>query len=134
MQSFKFWFHFLEKLCGVTFIGDLYRVWTAQVTWHYFNHHNSRTNNFQTMFLIWSFISMKFPFQRYIIWPYLRRKKINFLYDVTSGQLVQWRHFRTWMKNTLSIKMISMVTCINITNKKVIRQLVRLLLKFPRLL
>ena len=38
--------------------GLIYRIRTAQVTWHYSNHHNSWTNNFQTMFLIWIFISI----------------------------------------------------------------------------
>ena len=44
---------------------------SGEIMRRYFNHHNSRTNNFQTMFLTWILISIKFPFQRCIIWLFL---------------------------------------------------------------
>ena len=47
----------------------------------------SQNINFQTLFLMWFWISVKFAFQRYIIWPYLQNF-IFHLYGAPGG--VTW--------------------------------------------
>ena len=62
--------------------GNYIGTTTALVTWHPFRQHNFRTNHFQTIFLIWIFISVKLSFQRYQIPPYLDTLFIFLHYDV----------------------------------------------------
>ena len=56
-------------------------VITALVTWHHLRPCWVRTKHFQTMFLIWIFISVKLSFQRYQIRPYL--DILLFLFSMT---------------------------------------------------
>ena len=67
--------------------GHIYRLRTAQVTWHYFNHYNTRINNFKTLFLIWILNSIKFPFQRCIIWLFLNSLIFDPLWRHTGNEV-----------------------------------------------
>ena len=62
--------------------GIILRQQLPYVTWHPFRQNNFRTNYFQTVFLIWIFIGITFPFQWYQIWAYLDNLFIFHHYDV----------------------------------------------------
>ena len=74
---------FLEKLCGVIFIGELCR---DSYCLGHFSHRNCRTNHFQTMFLMWIY-------QHQISFPTISNMAI-FGHFIFFPPLWKWRHFR----------------------------------------
>ena len=54
------------------------------VTWPNWNRNISRRLHFQTMVLMWFWISITLAFQRYITWPYLEKKIIFVHINITS--------------------------------------------------
>ena len=63
--------HFIMFLSCDCYKGACIVVTAVLVTWHTLRLHSVWTNDFQTMFLIWIFIRIKFPLQRYHIRPHL---------------------------------------------------------------
>ena len=78
----SFNFILLTNYTVLLFIGNYIGAITALVTWRPLRPCWVRTKNFQTMFLIWIFISVKLSFQRYQIRPHLDNLIFFHHYDV----------------------------------------------------
>ena len=86
-----------------------------RVTWHHINRHISRRIRFQIMFLMWIWISLQLPFQRYMIWPCF----IIFFSIPPMTSSVGFSHFRLAKKKNPAFVGILGIQWICVQNFKV---------------